>query len=246
MTEEEVITKKIEIEKEKLTTENGPLTVVKERKVEKGVKEKQFQLKQKRLREKSEILESNLKDSDDSSDEEVLLRTGNVPKEWYDMYDHKGYDVKGKKVGKPEDKDEVDEFIKRQNDPNWWRQIHDYMNNKDVRLSKGDMQILLRIRQGLSARKEFDPFENPVEYHSEDYIHPYMPTQEPKRKFQPSKWERLKVNKMVKALRKGWMKTTEEREKEEQERREKEERAWDIWEDESIVTWRPRKMPKAI
>lgn len=120
------------------------------------------------------------------------------------------------------------------------------MNNKDVRLSKGDMQLLLRIRQGLSARKEFDPFENPVEFESKDYIHPYMPTQEPKRKFQPSKWERLKVNKFVKALRKGWMKTTEEREREEKEKREQEEKAWDIWEDESIVTWRPRKMPKAI
>jgi ribosome biogenesis protein ERB1 len=27
-------------------------------------------------------------DSDDSSDEEVLLRTGNVPRKWYELYDH--------------------------------------------------------------------------------------------------------------------------------------------------------------
>lgn len=38
----------------------------------------------------------NLKDSDDSSDEEVLIRTGDVPKHWYDLYDHKGYSVDGK------------------------------------------------------------------------------------------------------------------------------------------------------
>ena len=38
----------------------------------------------------------NLQYSDDSSDEEVLLRTGNVPKKWYDLYDHKGYSVGGK------------------------------------------------------------------------------------------------------------------------------------------------------
>jgi len=44
------------------------------------------------LEEKYDI---NLRDSDDSSDEEVLLRNGNVPKEWYDLYDHKGYGVKG-------------------------------------------------------------------------------------------------------------------------------------------------------
>lgn len=45
------------------------------------------------LEEKYDI---NLRDSDDSSDEENLLRTGNVPKEWYDLYDHKGYGVDGK------------------------------------------------------------------------------------------------------------------------------------------------------
>jgi hypothetical protein len=39
--------------------------------------------------------DKNLIDSDDSSDEEVLLRTGNVPRHWYDLYDHQGYDVKG-------------------------------------------------------------------------------------------------------------------------------------------------------
>jgi len=44
------------------------------------------------LEEKYDI---NLRDSDDSSDEENLLRNGNVPKEWYDLYDHKGYGVKG-------------------------------------------------------------------------------------------------------------------------------------------------------
>ena len=45
------------------------------------------------LEEKYDI---NLRDSDDSSDEENLLRVGNVPKEWYDLYDHKGYGVSGK------------------------------------------------------------------------------------------------------------------------------------------------------
>ena len=44
--------------------------------------------------------DKNLMDSDDSSDEEVLLRTGNVPRRWYELYDHQGYDVKGKKVAK--------------------------------------------------------------------------------------------------------------------------------------------------
>lgn len=56
------------------------------------------------LAEKYDI---NLQNSDDSSDEEVLIRTGNIPKHWYDLYDHKGYSVKGKQVEKLAEKDEV-------------------------------------------------------------------------------------------------------------------------------------------
>ena len=54
-------------------------------------KEQKAQVK-KELEEKYDI---NLKDSDDSSDEEVLIRTGNVPEHWYDLYEHRGYSVKG-------------------------------------------------------------------------------------------------------------------------------------------------------
>ena len=49
------------------------------------------------LEEKYDV---NLKDSDDSSDEEVLIRTGDVPEHWYDLYDHVGYSVKGQPVAK--------------------------------------------------------------------------------------------------------------------------------------------------
>lgn len=59
----------------------------------------------------------NLLDSDDSSDEEVLLRTGDVPQRWYDLYDHKGYSVDGKKVGKMLEKDELQKFVEKSEDP---------------------------------------------------------------------------------------------------------------------------------
>lgn len=42
------------------------------------------------------------------------------------------------------------------------------------------------------------------------------------------------------------MKTLAEKEKEQQEKERNDERVWDIWEDDSVVTWKPRKMPKAI
>ena len=42
------------------------------------------------------------------------------------------------------------------------------------------------------------------------------------------------------------MKTLAEKKREQEEKDEQEEKAWDIWQDDSIVTWRPRKMPKPI
>ena len=42
------------------------------------------------------------------------------------------------------------------------------------------------------------------------------------------------------------MKTMAEQKAEEEEREKEAEKVWDIWEDDSIVTWKPRKMPKAI
>ena len=59
-------------------------------------REEQTQVK----RELEERYDVNLRDSDDSSDEEVLIRTGNVPEHWYDLYEHQGYSVKGDRVGK--------------------------------------------------------------------------------------------------------------------------------------------------
>ena len=41
----------------------------------------------------------NLGEQSDSSDDEGMKnRIGNVPLEWYDNYDHIGYDVSGKKI----------------------------------------------------------------------------------------------------------------------------------------------------
>ena len=73
------------IRHKKPTVAERRVTRQKEREVKEQVKEK--------LKEKYDI---NLKDSDDSSDEEVKIRTGNVPQHWYELYDHTGYSVDGK------------------------------------------------------------------------------------------------------------------------------------------------------
>jgi len=102
------------------------------------------------------------------------LRTGDVPKEWYDLYDHKGYGVNGKQVGKMAEKDEVTKFIEKANDPHWWRNITDELNNKEIRLSKGDLEMLMRLRKGQVADKNFKMNEDyTFEYEHKELIHPF-------------------------------------------------------------------------
>jgi ribosome biogenesis protein ERB1 len=129
----------------------------------------------------------------------------------------------------------------------WWAKITDYLNNKSVKLSAGDLEMLRRVREGKFADSSIDPYE-PFNYEveSKDFIHPLSSGPEPKRRFVPSKNERLIVSKYVQALKKGWMKTLAQKAQDEKEREEKEDNAWDIWQDDSIVTWKPKKMPKPI
>ena len=58
------------------------------------------------------------------------------------------------------EKDELQKFIEKSDDPHWWRNIVDDLNNKSVRLSRGDLEMILRIRKGKVADKNFDINKN--------------------------------------------------------------------------------------
>ena len=127
--------------------------------------------------------------------------------------------------------------------------IFDQLNNKHVKLSKADLELIQRIRSGRYAEKSIDPFEDwNFEVENKEMIHPlstgsgYLP----KRNFVPSKWERLKVSKFIQAIKRGHMKTIAEQKAEREEKEKEADKCWDIWEDDSIVTWKPRRMPKPI
>ena len=47
-------------------------------------------------------------------------RVGNIPMHWYDDMPHIGYDANGKKVLRPAVGDELDKFLKTQEDPTAW------------------------------------------------------------------------------------------------------------------------------
>ncbi len=105
--------------------------------------------------------------------------------------------------------------------------------------------MIQRIRSGRYATQEFDPFDSFVEFDNPEWKHP-LEQHVPKRRFVPSHWERLKINKFALAIKKGWMKTLAEKAQEEEEQEKLKDKTWDIWADETIEVWRPRRMPKAI
>lgn len=95
----------------------------------------------------------------DTSDEEDIRNTvGNIPMNWYDEYKHMGYDWDGKPIGKPETGDHLDNFLKRMEDPDFWRTVKDPQTGQDVVLSEEDIQIIQRLRAGKIPDATFDEY----------------------------------------------------------------------------------------
>lgn len=95
----------------------------------------------------------------DSSDEEDIRNTvGNIPMKWYDEYDHIGYNWDGKKILKPEKGDQLDNFLKRMEDPDFWRTIKDPQTGQDVVLSEADIQLITRIQKQKIPDVQFDEY----------------------------------------------------------------------------------------
>lgn len=95
----------------------------------------------------------------DSSDEEDIRNTvGNVPMKWYDDYDHLGYNWDGKKILKPEKGDELDNFLKRMENPDFWRTIKDPQTGQDVVLSQEDIDLIVRIQKQKIPDVQFDEY----------------------------------------------------------------------------------------
>ncbi|XP_034195770.2 ribosome biogenesis protein BOP1 homolog [Osmia lignaria lignaria] len=156
----------------------------------------------------------------DSSDEEDVRNTvGNIPMKWYDTYDHIGYDWDGKKIIKPQKGDQLDNFLKRMEDPDFWRTIKDLQTGQDVVLSEADIELITRIQKQKIPEITFDEYAPWIEWFTSEVMKtPVRKFPEHKRSFLPSKPEARKVSKLVHALKMGWMKSTAELEKERQQK----------------------------
>ena len=101
---------------------------------------------------------------------------GNVPLKWYEDYDHIGYDLDGKKISKPKDggktSDQLDEFLDKMEDPNYWRTVVDQQTGQKVVLSEEDIEIIKRL---MMIHKKQIPillksFSFPFHYGTRTYI----------------------------------------------------------------------------
>lgn len=150
--------------------------------------------------------------ADDSSDEEDIRNTvGNIPMQWYQDFKHLGYDWDGLPIGKPAIGDSIDEFLKRVEDPDFWRTVKDPQTGQDVVLSEEDISLIRRIQAQKIPDVSFDAYAPWIEWFTSQVEEmPLRKFPEHKRSFLPSKDEARKVSKLVHSLKMGWIKTESE------------------------------------
>lgn len=224
---------------------------------EKHVKKKEKQVKEKEVKgntkDSVDVLADKIKEttvkmqpvahkdeyeSGDTSDEEERRNTvGDIPMWWYNEYPHVGYDLDGRKIIKPPQRDQIDEFLKKCEDPDFWRTVRDPSTGQDVILSKQDLELISRIRQGHVPNADHDEYEPWVEWFSREVLAtPIRAFPEHKRSFLPSREEQKHISKIVHALKMGWTKTRREIAMERRKRRVKQ--FYNLWgsttEDENI------------
>ncbi|XP_030644930.1 ribosome biogenesis protein bop1 [Chanos chanos] len=214
------------------TTERPSDDVSKPKHDEKSSKGKRMKKKE-RKKERGEGEEKEKSDGDaglkvlaqvdeyehDTSDEEDIRNTvGNIPMEWYKDYPHVGYNLDGKKIFKPiRNKDELDEFLDKMENPDYWRTVQDKMTGTDIRLSDEQVDLVHRLQEGKFGDVNFNEYEPAVDFFSNEVmIHPVTNRPMDKRSFIPSLIEKEKVSKLVHAIKMGWIKPRKPKETEPQ------------------------------
>lgn len=180
--------------------------------------------------------------SDDSEDDMVKIRNGNVPKEWYDDELHPGYNVKGQKVTRLEGSDKLDSIIDKNENDAWFRTIVDELNQKKVVISEKQLEMIRKLRTGQYLDDNMRDTNYSVSLDTTGFIHPFDNSIPSKRSFVPSKWERIKVNKLVKAIKNGWLKVDDDEEIDS----DPEEPMYDLWGEDAVDPFTAGKLPPPL
>jgi len=154
--------------------------------------------------------------SDDEDADGAGNRIGRVPLHWYDDYDHIGYDAHGQRVVKSQSssasKDILDRVIDAADDleanaaGNGKFTVYDALNARDVALTPRQVELIRRLQSGAFAHPEHDANPDYVAYFSG--VDPEVSglnsdRYEKKSRFQPSKWEKLQVRRLLHRLKCG-------------------------------------------
>lgn len=157
---------------------------------------------------------------EDTSDEEDIRNTvGNIPMHWYDEYKHIGYDWDARKIIKAPQRDQLDDFLKRMEDPNFWRTVKDVQTGQDIIISEADIELIKRINSQKIPDASFNEYTPWIDWFTNEVEQmPIKNVPAHKRSFLPSRSEKKTVSKLVHAIKSGWIKTTEERKREKADR----------------------------
>ncbi|KAL3940223.1 MAG: hypothetical protein SGARI_001072 [Bacillariaceae sp.] len=137
-------------------------------------------------------------------------RIGRVPLHWYDDYEHIGYDGHGAKVVKSNNTGEsnrVDQALAMADHQDTGKfVVEDLLNAKNVQLSARQLELIRRMQSGAYAHPEHDGNADYIDYYSG--VNPEISGINSNRylakyKFQPSKWEKLQVDRLLRTLQKG-------------------------------------------
>uniref|UniRef100_A0A1A8JH66 Ribosome biogenesis protein BOP1 n=2 Tax=Nothobranchius TaxID=28779 RepID=A0A1A8JH66_NOTKU len=164
--------------------------------------------KKKEETEEKDVKKENEYEHDSSDEEDIRNTVGNIPMEWYKDFPHIGYDLDGRKIFKPiRNKDELDEFLDKMENPEYWRTVHDKKTASDIVLSDEQIELVNRLQKGQFGDVHFNEHEPMVEFFSNEVmIHPVTNRPADKRSFIPSLIEKEKVSKLVHAIKMGWIK----------------------------------------
>ena len=150
--------------------------------------------------------------SDDEDDDGTNNRIGRVPLHWYDDYSHIGYDAHGNQVIKSSsssnNKDLLDQALDAENSLQTKNKftVYDELNARDVTLTPRQIELIRRLQSGAYAHPEHNANPDYIDYYSG--VNPELSglnsnKYEKKTRFQPSKWEKLQVRRLLHRLKCG-------------------------------------------
>ncbi|EED87521.1 predicted protein [Thalassiosira pseudonana CCMP1335] len=158
------------------------------------------------------LLHTDNLSSDDEDPTGTDNRIGRVPLHWYDDYSHIGYDAHGNQVIKSSsafnNQDLLDQAIQvadeMEGDGKF--KVYDALNARDVTLTPRQIELIRRLQSGAFAHPEHDANPDYIDYFSG--VDPEISginsnRYEKKSRFQPSKWEKLQVRRLLHRLKCG-------------------------------------------